>query len=57
MGRTAAFSIIPTYLRLTAQGEKILAFQANEYSWRDLGSPQSLAQAEKDLKGNAPRRL
>jgi NDP-sugar pyrophosphorylase family protein len=45
-----AFSIIASYLRLAAQGEKILAFQANEFSWRDLGKPENLAQAERDLK-------
>jgi NDP-sugar pyrophosphorylase family protein len=45
-----AFSIITSYLRLAAQGEKILAFRADEYYWRDLGSPENLIQAERDLK-------
>ncbi|MFZ0685092.1 MAG: nucleotidyltransferase family protein [Terriglobales bacterium] len=45
-----AFSIISSYLRLAAQGEKILAFRADEYYWRDLGTPESLAQAAQDLK-------
>jgi len=45
-----AFSIITTYLRLAAQGEKILAFRANEYYWRDLGTPEGVAQAAKDLE-------
>ncbi len=44
------FSIIPTYLRLTAQGEKILAFRADDYYWCDLGKPADLAQAAYDLK-------
>jgi NDP-sugar pyrophosphorylase family protein len=44
------FSIIPAYLRLAAQGEKILAFRADEYYWRDLGTLESLKQAEKDIK-------
>jgi NDP-sugar pyrophosphorylase family protein len=39
------FSIIPCYLRLAAQGEKILAFRADQYYWRDLGRPADLAQA------------
>ena len=43
-----AFSIISTYLRLAAQGEKILAFRADEYSWRDLGKLEKLAQAERE---------
>src|SRR5437660_5424702 len=47
------FSIIPSYLRLSAQGEKILAFRADQYYWRDLGRPADLAQAALDLKQNA----
>jgi NDP-sugar pyrophosphorylase family protein len=45
-----AFSIVATYLRLAALGEKILAFRADEYYWRDLGQPEHVAQAAKDLK-------
>ncbi|PYX26961.1 MAG: nucleotidyltransferase [Acidobacteria bacterium] len=44
------FSIISTYLRLAAQGERILAFRADEYSWRDLGRPENVAQAIQDLE-------
>jgi mannose-1-phosphate guanylyltransferase len=43
------FSIIATYLRLAGQGEKILAFPANEYYWRDLGKRDDLRQAEQEL--------
>ena len=45
-----AFSIIASYLRLAAQEEKILAFRADEYYWRDLGKPENIAQAAQDLK-------
>jgi mannose-1-phosphate guanylyltransferase len=45
-----AFSIISSYLNLAAQGEKILAFHADQYFWRDLGRPEHLIQAELDLK-------
>jgi len=45
-----AFSIVASYLRLAAQGERIRAFRADEYYWRDLGKPENLAQAEQDLK-------
>jgi NDP-sugar pyrophosphorylase family protein len=45
-----AFSIINTYLRLAAQGEKILSFRADEYYWRDLGRPEDLKQAAQDLE-------
>lgn len=44
------FSIIDVYLRLAAQDEKIIAFRADEYYWRDLGKPENIAQAEADLK-------
>lgn len=49
------FSIIDAYLRLAGEGERILAFRADEYYWRDLGKPESVAQAEQDLKHNVVR--
>ncbi len=36
------FSIIPPYLRLAAEGEKILGFRADAYEWRDVGTPESV---------------
>jgi NDP-sugar pyrophosphorylase family protein len=45
-----AFSIINVYLRLAAQGEKILSFRADEYYWRDLGRPEQITAAFEDLK-------
>jgi len=50
MNEDGAFSIVSSYLRLAAQGEKILGFLADEYHWRDLGRPDSVAQAAKDLR-------
>jgi NDP-sugar pyrophosphorylase family protein len=44
------FSIIPAYLRLAAQGQKILAFRADAYYWRDLGRSADLAQATRDFQ-------
>ena len=44
------FSIIPSYLRLAAHGENILAFRADEYYWRDLGRPDDVMRAAQDLK-------
>jgi NDP-sugar pyrophosphorylase family protein len=44
------FSIIPSYLRLAARGEKILAFRADNYYWRDLGRPSDLTQAAHDIQ-------
>ena len=43
------FSIIDCYLQLAARGERILAFGADEYYWRDLGTPENLRQAEQDV--------
>ena len=45
-----AFSIITTYLRLAAEGQRILAFRADEYYWRDLGKPEHISQASTDIK-------
>jgi NDP-sugar pyrophosphorylase family protein len=49
MQEEGAFSIIDAYIRLAAQGEKIVAFRANECYWRDLGRPESVVQAARDL--------
>jgi mannose-1-phosphate guanylyltransferase len=49
------FSIVPAYLRLAALGEKIMAFRADEYYWRDLGRPEDIRQAELDIKANLVR--
>ncbi len=49
MSEEGVFSIIATYLRLAGQGEKILAFRADDYYWRDLGKIDDLRQAEQDL--------
>ena len=43
------FSIIDAYLRLAAEGEKILAFNAGDAYWRDLGRPESIDQAAHDI--------
>jgi NDP-sugar pyrophosphorylase family protein len=45
-----AFSIIDVYLRLAGMRERIFAFRADEYYWRDLGRMENLAQAERDLE-------
>ncbi|MGA3079749.1 MAG: nucleotidyltransferase family protein [Terracidiphilus sp.] len=45
-----AFSIIDAYLRLAADCEKIVAFRADESYWRDLGRPENLDQAARDME-------
>jgi NDP-sugar pyrophosphorylase family protein len=47
------FSIIASYLRLAGRGEKIMAFRADEYYWRDLGNPDSIRQAAQELSARA----
>ena len=49
MEEEGVFSIISAYLRLAAKGEKIAAFRADESYWRDLGLPESVMQAARDL--------
>jgi mannose-1-phosphate guanylyltransferase len=50
MKEEGVFSIITSYLSLAAQGEKILAFRADDCYWRDLGSPENVRRADEDLK-------
>jgi NDP-sugar pyrophosphorylase family protein len=50
MTEEGIFSIIDAYLRLAAAGEKVIAFRADEYYWRDLGKPENIQQASKDLR-------
>ncbi len=50
MTETNAFSIITSYLRLAGEGEKILAFRADQYYWRDLGRPENVLQAGHDVE-------
>jgi NDP-sugar pyrophosphorylase family protein len=53
------FSIITSYLRLAGHGQKILGFRSDEYYWRDLGTPENVAQAAEDLqqRGKIPHAL
>lgn len=50
MTEDGVFSIITSYLRLAAQGEKIIAFRADDYYWRDLGTPENIEAAEEDIR-------
>lgn len=49
MQEEGVFSIIPTYLRLAAQGEPILRFAADRYYWRDMGKPPQIAEAAREI--------
>ena len=46
---SGVFSIIDTYLRLAASNEKISAFRADHFYWRDLGRPEDLRGALTDM--------
>ncbi len=49
MAEEGVFSIITTYLHLAAKEEKVIAFRADDYYWRDLGRPDSIVQAAHDI--------
>ena len=50
MREEGIFSIIDVYLRLAREAEPIIGFRADEYYWRDVGKPESIARAEADIK-------
>jgi mannose-1-phosphate guanylyltransferase len=50
MTEEGVFSIIAPYLRLAAQGEKVIAFRSDEYQWRDLGRLDDVMQADQDAR-------
>jgi len=53
MEERGVFSIIDAYLNLAAKGERIFSFNADEYYWRDLGRPESIAQATLEIASGA----
>ncbi len=54
MKEEGIFSIIDCYLRLAGTGERVTAFRADEYYWRDLGRIEDLQQAGMDLEHQLP---
>ena len=58
LNEEGVFSIIPAYLRLAAQKEPLFAFRADQYHWRDLGRPDHIVEAGRDLEqGRYERRF
>jgi len=53
MTEGGVFSIITSYLRLAGEGERIMAFRADEYYWRDVGRPESIQQATDEIMHGA----
>ena len=52
MRQEGAFSIITAYMDLAGQGEKIIAYRADDCYWRDLGRPENVMQAAHDIEQN-----
>ena len=56
LSESGVFPIVPAYLRLVGEGERIVGFHADQYYWRDLGTAQSVEKAEEDLQNNVLKR-
>ncbi len=56
LSEDGAFSIIQSYLRLAAEGERIAAYRADGDYWRDLGTPESVARAAEEIAASARKR-
>ena len=50
LSRDGAFSIIDCYLDLAGRRNRIMAFRADGYDWRDLGTVDSLKEATVDAE-------
>ena len=48
MQEDGEFSIIDAYLSQAARGMRIMAFRADDYSWRDVGSLEDLKRASEE---------
>ncbi|MGA9672469.1 MAG: nucleotidyltransferase family protein [Terracidiphilus sp.] len=57
MDEIGAFSIIDAYLHLATRGEQIVGFRADEFYWRDLGRPENVLQAGRDIESGVYRYL
>lgn len=57
MCEDGVFSIIPVYLRLAAAGESIVSFPSDRFYWRDLGRPEHIAAASRDLENGLYKSL
>ena len=55
LSEDGAFSIVASYLRLAGEGERVIAFPADDYSWRDLGRVESVREAEAELRSTTER--
>ncbi len=49
MKEEGVFSILQTYLRLAGEGEKVVGANVEGAYWRDLGTPEKVARAAREL--------
>jgi NDP-sugar pyrophosphorylase family protein len=49
MSGQGVFSVIDAYLQLASQGEKVVAFRADDCYWRDVWRAENVAAAEQDV--------
>lgn len=56
LSEQGAFSILDPYLRLAAEGERILPFAVDRYRWMDIGKPAQLEAADRLLDSLDPAR-
>ena len=49
-----AFSILEPYLRLVADGHRILPFRIDGSHWTDIGKPEQLEEARRWLERSLP---
>jgi NDP-sugar pyrophosphorylase family protein len=49
MQEEGIFSVITAYLELAAQRKRIVGFPADGYYWRDLGKPEHIAEAVREI--------
>lgn len=50
MREEGIFSVIPVYLRLAEQNEAVLGWRADRYYWRDLGRPEDIERAAREVE-------
>ena len=51
LGEEGRFSIVPAYLRLAAEGERIVPFDVSGALWLEVGTPERLEAARRALAG------
>ena len=52
MSESGVFSINQTYLRLAGEGERIQAFRADNFYWRDIGRLDRLNSVRQEIAEN-----